>query len=393
MGWRFRKSFSPLPGVRLTFSPSGMSTSVGMGPMRVTKGPRGTSLSARIPGTGISYRQPLSFASNGPSPARIKPGHHVEESSPVVPAPAPRLEPISLVPSLEEIRSAGSGIMTSEGLKKFKALLEQAQKERETIKKELGGAELQETAAVGEYARWKNGWLLRRILKKKFESLRVSAEEATAFRVELEEQLSLSGLETFIDMPEYISKQFSCLSDDFSFLSQAIRIWDTVGQRTANRAAERTTATRIVERKEVSFKLGQCGAMESDLKVPHLANANGGDLFLYPGFVLYFVSADSFALIEYRDVKMDFQYTNFIEDESVPADSQVVGQAWEKANKDGSPDLRFKGNRQIPIARYGKIVFESSSGMNEEYMVSNLASAERFFKSWVDLLEAVTAGV
>jgi len=30
MGWRFRKSFSPLPGVRLNFSPRGISTSVGV---------------------------------------------------------------------------------------------------------------------------------------------------------------------------------------------------------------------------------------------------------------------------------------------------------------------------------------------------------------------------
>jgi hypothetical protein len=34
MGWRFRKSFSPLPGVRLNFSPRGISTSVGAGPFR-----------------------------------------------------------------------------------------------------------------------------------------------------------------------------------------------------------------------------------------------------------------------------------------------------------------------------------------------------------------------
>lgn len=35
MGWRFRKSFNPLPGIRLNFSPRGISTSVGAGPARL----------------------------------------------------------------------------------------------------------------------------------------------------------------------------------------------------------------------------------------------------------------------------------------------------------------------------------------------------------------------
>ncbi len=59
MGWRFRKSFSPLPGIRLNFSPSGISTSVGAGPLRLYLGSQGAAVTAGIPGAGISYRQPI----------------------------------------------------------------------------------------------------------------------------------------------------------------------------------------------------------------------------------------------------------------------------------------------------------------------------------------------
>ncbi|MEW6736418.1 MAG: DUF4236 domain-containing protein [Acidobacteriota bacterium] len=59
MTWRFRKSFSPLPGVRITLSPSGVSTSVGVGPFRASIGPRGPAVTANIPGTGLSFRQAL----------------------------------------------------------------------------------------------------------------------------------------------------------------------------------------------------------------------------------------------------------------------------------------------------------------------------------------------
>jgi hypothetical protein len=36
MGWRFRKGFSSLPGVRLTFSPRGVGTSIGAGTFELT---------------------------------------------------------------------------------------------------------------------------------------------------------------------------------------------------------------------------------------------------------------------------------------------------------------------------------------------------------------------
>src|SRR2546421_10361978 len=81
MGWRFRKSFNPLPGVRLNFSPRGISTSVGAGPFRFYVGSQGAAVTTRIPGTGVSYRQPLHpprSAQTHPTPHF--PQHHVPES-------------------------------------------------------------------------------------------------------------------------------------------------------------------------------------------------------------------------------------------------------------------------------------------------------------------------
>jgi hypothetical protein len=59
LGWRFRKSFNPLPGIRLNFSPRGISTSVGAGPARLYLGSQGAAVTTRVPGTGIAYRQAL----------------------------------------------------------------------------------------------------------------------------------------------------------------------------------------------------------------------------------------------------------------------------------------------------------------------------------------------
>jgi hypothetical protein len=105
------------------------------------------------------------------------------------------------------------------------------------------------------------------------------------------------------------------------------------------------------------------------------------------------VSLEAFALLEYKDVQLLSSPTRFIEEEPLPSDSKIVGETWAKTNKDGTPDRRFKDNYQIPIAQYGKLSLTSGTGMNEEYMVSNLERTESFAKAWSELANAVAAGV
>jgi len=55
MGLRFRRSIKLLPGVRLNFSKSGVSTSVGVRGAHVTLGHGKVRETVGIPGTGLSY--------------------------------------------------------------------------------------------------------------------------------------------------------------------------------------------------------------------------------------------------------------------------------------------------------------------------------------------------
>jgi hypothetical protein len=64
MGLRFRRSVKILPGIRLNFSGSGVSTTLGPRGASVTVGPRGTHLNVGLPGTGLSYRTQLSSSSS-----------------------------------------------------------------------------------------------------------------------------------------------------------------------------------------------------------------------------------------------------------------------------------------------------------------------------------------
>jgi uncharacterized protein DUF4236 len=56
MGFRFRKSVSILPGVRLNFGKQGFSSvSVGRKGFTMSAGRRGTRTTVGLPGTGLSY--------------------------------------------------------------------------------------------------------------------------------------------------------------------------------------------------------------------------------------------------------------------------------------------------------------------------------------------------
>jgi hypothetical protein len=384
MGWRFRKSFSPLPGVRINLSPGGLSTSVGVGPFRFSAGPRGAAVNARIPGTGISFRQPLK------SGARI-------EDRPVYRRPlndwSPSPDSIHEALTLGEIRSAGTSELTSEGLAKFKELLTKAQVERRSLLPELQSAASESIKLKKKHDAWVNGWFLRRVFRRRFAQLKQRADEWKARHEELQEQEALSKLNTQFDLPDAVRRAFSQVSDAFAVMAKSQRVWDTVAAIPADRARERTSATTSIVRRRVTFNLGVCDLIQSEWKVPHLANANGGDLFIYPGFILFFISEDTFALIEASHVDAIFRSGPFIEEEEVPLDTHVVQQTWKKANKDGSPDRRFANNYQIPVVEYGNLMITSPTGLNEHYMISNAAAVADFSTRWAEFRQEVLRAV
>lgn len=63
MGFRFHRSVSLFPGVRLNFSKSGMGLSLGPRGAKLSIGPRGTYANVGLPGTGLSWREKVNTSS------------------------------------------------------------------------------------------------------------------------------------------------------------------------------------------------------------------------------------------------------------------------------------------------------------------------------------------
>ncbi|MFC3329740.1 hypothetical protein [Xanthomonas fragariae] len=70
----------------------------------------------------------------------------------------------------------------------------------------------------------------------------------------------------------------------------------------------------------------------------------------------------------------------------MPPDAAVVGQTWAKVNKNGSRDMRFRDNNQIPIVQYGRLygrlLFTSPGGVQEEHQFSDAIAAGEFARAF-----------
>ena len=64
MGWRFRRSIKLFPGLKINFSKSGVSATVGTKGASVTLDPKGTYVNTGIPGTGIYSRDKIPSGRN-----------------------------------------------------------------------------------------------------------------------------------------------------------------------------------------------------------------------------------------------------------------------------------------------------------------------------------------
>jgi hypothetical protein len=385
MGWRFRHSFKIIPGVRLNLSKTGLSCSIGGAPLTLNVGPRGVYGTASLPGTGVSFRQQLVGGSGTrQEPDSFLPPHSSPDAFPF-PLPAAPLRS----PPIEEIRSASTELLSSESLKQLKQVIQTAYQEHEEISAELDAARREKQRASDRFLSWENGFLFKRIFKKKFAQRKLELETAEAKIEELEQQLRLTTIATHIEIEKEQAGLYFRMRDEFASLSESAAIWDIKSQQATDRFRERTTAERRVDRQRVAFSLGSCDLIQWEQKVPHLENANGGDLFLYPGFVLYRAARAAFSLIDFRDVKGKAVAVKFQEEQGAPTDSKVIGQTWAKANKDGSRDRRFVGNYEIPVVLYASLTLKSESGLWEEFQFSCPERLERFLRAFNEFVSSL----
>ncbi|QYD69153.1 DUF4236 domain-containing protein [Paraburkholderia edwinii] len=135
-------------------------------------------------------------------------------------------------------------------------------------------------------------------------------------------------------------------------------------------------AAETLRRKTASLGTGGVKHVKCNIDVPWLA-AGSNSFYFYPDRI-FVASGNRVAVCTYESLDVAARLTRFIESDSVPGDSHVVGHTWRFVNKNGTPDRRFKSNRQIPIAQYEELQLSSAQGIQELYQFSKVGTAKGF---------------
>lgn len=371
MGFRFRKSFKVMPGVRLTLSPRGISSSFGIPGARITIGRRGITGTVGIPGTGLSYSHKLTGTSKGSrSRSASNPTYWAPPAVPAQSIPAQ-------VPKGIQIASAPIGQLTSPNLQQLRQMIIDADRQRQEIRAEVASVR-KAMQAVEKKLKWLDLPVINAVLNKRREALRAEATELRESVNELNEWMRDSLVEAEFILPPSVSQSFQLVMVAFEKLKYSHAIWDVTYSENIDRSVARSAASSQVRRYLVKAETSESESLVYAGKSLRLQNQNGEDIQFYPGVLLMESSKKEFALIDYLTINVDFGTTRFVEDERVPNDTKVVGSTWYKVNKDGSPDRRFAQNFEIPIVEYGFLRFTSPLGLYEEFLVSNAQLALEF---------------
>lgn len=377
MGLRFRRSVRLFPGVRLNFSRSGVSTTVGVRGASMTLGQQGAHLNLGLPGTGLSYRTRI-------SPPASKPLRVAEPASlwPEPQRPPSRGGPgVAAIPGTEqEIRSADVTQLTSAGLNELKSLINAArQRKSELLHEHVITAEALRRASGR--LRFAESVIVRLATERWIPDLVNTANLAHDAHEDIKAQLDGCYVEVDFNLGTQARVSYANLVEAFERVTSCRRIWDITSRAGVDRVAARTTASTALTREPVIFEKVEPELVRTEFNVLRLGNANGRPLQIYPGFFMMREANGDFALIEFDEVDCRYAQSNFIEEEGAPADATQIDATWKYANKNGSRDMRFNNNYQIPVMQYGAFALSSRAGLAEAYMVSDFEKGASFARA------------
>ncbi|MDR2230791.1 MAG: DUF4236 domain-containing protein [Flavobacteriaceae bacterium] len=356
MAWSFRKRVKIIPGVHLNFSKKGISTTIGVKGASINLSSSGNYLNTSIPGLGLYNRQKLS------------------EKSPSSPLP---LYPETDILSTENIFSSDIQEITSQNMQGIKEAIIMAYNQRSELKGDL--YKIQTTLRATKFKRALSYIFLYGVIKKniplEFKKDIYLQREAIK---QIERQIQNCFVNVDIEFEKDIKQIFDQLYSTFKNLSASQKIWDVTSAHYQDTVKTRSSASKLVNKRLVKFSFRSLPFIKTNYEALYFQNANGADLYFYPGFIVMYSNKNSFAIIGINEIDFYQSYVRFTETSAVPSDSKIIDRTWAKVNKNGSRDKRFKGNYQIPVVRYGEIHLSTNTGLNEEYEFSNYEATEAF---------------
>lgn len=175
----------------------------------------------------------------------------------------------------------------------------------------------------------------------------------------------------FYDLESHVEDSFKNLHTAFEQLRSCAKLWhiESKGRiSTTHDWKVNSGAGHLVKRQNTACFFGAPPYFACNVPIPVLA-AGRQKLYFFPDRLLVWDTAGVGA-VTYTQLELGISERKFIEEESIPRDSQVIGKTWRYVNKKGGPDKRFRNNHEIPIVLYEELLFTSLSGLQELFQIS-----------------------
>lgn len=348
MGFRFRRSINLGGGFKINLSKSGIGYSWGTKGFRIGRTARGTTRRTySIPGTGISYVDESGGRDRNRSRSqRRSPNRITQPSQQRIPQPSYGQGPERAIESADitQFKQAEEGTI-SDALER-------------TIRINF----------IGTILLW--GLLLIPVnpvlilIPIVGAILKIAAH--TAGRVTLEYSFD----------PEKEDEHTRRI-DAWQLLAEGKKEWQVLTEQFNNKRKVNAGAGRSLKRIACKIEKGHPYYIKTNVDTIQIALHNNERLIILPDKV-FFVRKRKVGMIDYSDFRISVSSVRFVETDPIPKDAQVVGYTWQYVNRNGTPDQRFKNNKQIPICLYGQVFLRSSSGLNVELQISNVQNARDF---------------
>jgi hypothetical protein len=357
VGFRFRRSVRLFPGLRVNLSKSGASLSLGGRGFHYTVGHKGTRVTAGIPGTGLSWTEYTPHTNHFSAFGSARP-NSTPKLAPLLPTtPAGFSEP-PLVP----IQSAPAHRINALSTSQLAPILNSAHRRWRLSPLILFACLLLFIPALSSGNQLLLG--LVALLTTAFVPLSLFLDR---YRRSVKIEYKLEGLANTVA---------AALAASFGELRNSNSIWSVGAEGQTTDWKRHAGATGLVKRHRIYPQSRRPACIRGRAAFPSVTFGTD-EIYFLPDAAL-FVTPSSIAALRYQDFTAAVHVTRFVEEETVPRDTNVVGETWRYVNKNGGPDRRFSFNKQLPVCLYGELDFQSAGGLNDRLQFSNSTAADRF---------------
>ncbi len=163
----------------------------------------------------------------------------------------------------------------------------------------------------------------------------------------------------FYDLADEASASFQLFHESMTEFFKSERIWLYENMEQTPDWKRNAGASRLVRRRRAKF-VEEAVDVESNVPLPTLSS--GSDRIIFLPEMIVAITRGSIATFPYSKAYFRSELSQFVESEPVPSDAEVVGHTWKFVRRDGGPDRRFNGNRQVPVCRYQSFGLKVGNG-------------------------------